>query len=107
MENTICWFTRIADLRQLYSKYCRSIILDKISNSCENKMILIISYYDTASNVINVLKWMGIDLDGKFRKGPVVVMDSVNAYSCSNLDQSSERADDWRRNGNTIDMCIW
>lgn len=105
-EHNMLVYPNRRSFRQLYSKYCRSIILDKISNSCENEMILIISYYDTASNVINVLKRMGIDLDGGFRKGPVVAMDSVNAYSCSNLDQSSERADDWRRNGNTIDKRI-
>jgi hypothetical protein len=105
-EHNMLVYPNRRSFRQLYSKYCRSIILDKISNSCENEMILIISYYDTVSNVINVLKRIGIDLDGGFRKGPIVVMDSVTAYSCSNLDQSSERADDWHRNGNIIDKRI-
>jgi hypothetical protein len=106
-EHNMLVYPNRRSFRQLYSKYCRSIILEKISNSCENEMILIISYYDTISNVINVLKRMGIDLDGEFRKGPIVIMDSVTAYSCFNLDQSSGRADHSHRNGNTIDKRIW
>lgn len=106
-EHNMLVYPNRRSFRQLYSKYCRSIILEKITNSCENEMILIISYYDTISNVINVLKRMGIDLDGRFRRDHIVIMDSVTAYSCSNHDQRSDRADHCRRNGNTIDKTIW
>jgi hypothetical protein len=106
-EHNMLVYPNRRSFRQLYSKYCRSIILEKITNRSENEMILIVSYYDTISNVINVLKHMGIDLDGGFSRETIVIMDSVTAYSCSNLDQRSDRVDRCQRNGNTIDKSIW
>lgn len=106
-EHNMLVYPNRRSFRQLYSKYCRSIILEKITHRSEKEMILIISYYDTISNVINVLKHMGIDLDGGFSREPIVIMDSVTAYSCSNLDQRFDRLDSCQRNGNTIDKTSW
>ena len=66
--------------RQLYSKYCKNVLVEKSSNSSDNEMILIISYYDTVSNIKNVLRRVGVEL-GELRKRPIVIMDSVTAYS--------------------------
>jgi hypothetical protein len=84
-EHNMLVYPNRRSFRQLYSKYCRSVLLENSSKSSENEMILIISYYDTVSNIKNVLKRMGLDLDGELRKWPIVIMDSVAAYSCSNL----------------------
>jgi hypothetical protein len=106
-EHNMLVYPNRRTFRQLYSKYCRNVLLDNNSNSSEKEMILIISYYDTVSNIRNVLKRIGIDLDGDLRKGPIVIVDSVTAYSCSNLDQVSARADNNQGNGNTLDMRFW
>ena len=106
-EHNMLVYPNRRTFRQLYSKYCRNVLLENNSNSSENEMILIISYYDTVSNIRNVLKRMGIDLDGDLRNGPIVLVDSVTAYSCSNVDQRCEGAGNNQRNGNTFDKRIW
>jgi hypothetical protein len=106
-EHNMLVYPNRRSFRQLYSKYCRNVLLENNSNSSDNEMILIISYYDTVSNIKNVLKRIGIDLDGELRKRPIVLMDSLTAYSCSNLDQRSEGAGNNHGNGNTVDKRIW
>ena len=106
-EHNMLVYPNRRTFRQLYSKYCRNVLLENNSNSSENEIILIISYYDTVSNIRNVLKRMGLDLDGELRNGPIVIVDSVTAYSCSNPDQVSARADNNQGNGNTFDKRIW
>lgn len=90
-EHNMLVYPNRRSFRQLYSKYCRNVLLDKKSNS-EKETILIISYYDTIHNIRNVLKRIGIDLDRELRKMSIVIMDSVTAYSPSILDQRSEIA---------------
>lgn len=102
-EHNMLVYPNRRSFRQLYSKYCRNVLLENNSNSSETEMILIISYYDTVSNIKNVLKRMGVDLDGKLRKWPMVIMDSVAAYSCSNLDIWSEGTSNIHGNGNIIE----
>ena len=106
-EHNMLVYPNRRSFRQLYSKYCRNVLLENNSNSSENEMILIISYYDTVSNIKNVLKRMGLDLDGELRKWPMVIMDSVAAYSCPNLDIRSEGTSNIHRNGNTVEKRIW
>ncbi len=89
-EHNMLVYPNRRSFRQLYSKYCRNVLLENNSNSSENEMTLIISYYDTVSNIKNVLKRVGVDLYGELRKWPMAIMDSVDAYSCSNLTMRSE-----------------
>lgn len=90
-EHNMLVYPNRRSFRQLYSKYCRNVLLDKNSNS-ENETVMIVSYYDTIDNIRNVLKRIGIDLDCELRKLSIVIMDSVTAYSYSILDQRSETA---------------
>ena len=106
-EHNMLVYPNRRSFRQLYSKYCRNVLLENNSNSSENEMILIISYYDTVSNIKNVLKRTGMHLDGELRKRPIIVMDSVTAYSCSNLDQRSEGAGNSNGNVTTVDKKIY
>ncbi|MGH9976617.1 MAG: hypothetical protein ACRD8Z_12405 [Nitrososphaeraceae archaeon] len=106
-EHNMLVYPNRRSFRQLYSKYCRNVLLENNSNNSENEMILIISYYDTASNIKNVLKRVGVDLDGELRKWPMAIMDSVDAYSCSNLNMRSEVSGNIHGNGNTVEKKIW
>ena len=106
-EHNMLVYPNRRSFRQLYSKYCRNVLLENNSNSSENEMILIISYYDTVSNIKNVLKRTGVDLDGEWKKWPMVVMDSVVAYSCSNCDMRSEGTNNTHGNDNTAEKKIW
>jgi hypothetical protein len=106
-EHNMLVYPNRRSFRQLYSKYCRNVLLENNSNSSENEMILIISYYDTVSNIKNVLKRVGVDLDGELRKWPMAIMDSVDAYSCSNLHMRSEVSDNIQANGDTAEKRIW
>jgi hypothetical protein len=106
-EHNMLVYPNRRSFRQLYSKYCKNVLLENNSNSSENEMILIISYYDTVSNIKNVLKRVGVDLDGELRKWPMAIMDSVDAYSCSNLTMRSEVSDNVQANGDTAEKRIW
>lgn len=106
-EHNMLVYPNRRSFRQLYSKYCKNVLLENNSNSSENEMILIISYYDTVSNIKNVLKRVGVDLDGELRKWPMAIMDSVDAYSCSNLTMRSEVSDNIQANGDTAEKRIW
>ncbi|HET6641007.1 MAG TPA: hypothetical protein VFG77_05320 [Nitrososphaeraceae archaeon] len=106
-EHNMLVYPNRRSFRQLYSKYCRNVLLENNSNSSENEMILIISYYDTVSNIKNVLKRVGVDLDGELRKWPMVIMDSVDAYSCSDLTLRSEVSDNIHGNNNTAEKRLW
>lgn len=106
-EHNMLVYPNRRSFRQLYSKYCRNVLLENNSNSSENEMILIISYYDTVSNIKNVLKRVGVDLDGELRKWPMVIMDSVDAYSCSDLTLRSEVSDNIHGNNNTAEKRFW
>ena len=79
-EHNMLVYPNRRSFRQLYSKYCKNVLVEKSSNSSDNEMILIISYYDTVSNIKNVLRRVGVEL-GELRKRPIVIMDSVTAYS--------------------------
>ncbi|MGI0001235.1 MAG: hypothetical protein ACRD6Q_08405, partial [Nitrososphaeraceae archaeon] len=48
-EHNMLVYPNRRSFRQLYSKYCRNVLVEHNSNGAENEMILIISYYDTAS----------------------------------------------------------
>ena len=106
-EHNMLVYPNRRSFRQLYSKYCRNVLLENNSNSSENEMILIISYYDTVSNIKNVLKRMGMHFDGELKKRPIILMDSVTAYSCSNLDQMSAGAGNSHGNVNSVDKKIY
>jgi hypothetical protein len=106
-EHNMLVYPNRRSFRQLYSKYCKNVLLENNSNSSENEMILIISYYDTVSNIKNVLKRVGVDLDGELRKWPMAIMDSVDAYSCSNLTMRSEVSDNIQANGDTAEKRTW
>ncbi len=106
-EHNMLVYPNRRSFRQLYSKYCRNVLVENNSNGAKNEMILIISYYDTVSNIRNVLIRTGIDIDGGMKKEPIVLMDSVTAYSCSTVDQRCEGAGDNHRNGEFFDKRIW
>lgn len=101
-EHNMLVYPNRRSFRQLYSKYCRNVLLEKKSN-LENETILIISYYDTFDNIRNVLRRIGIDLNRELRKMSIVIMDSVTAYSYSNVDQRSEAACNDPEYGNNFD----
>lgn len=86
-EHNMLVYPNRRSFRQLYSKYCRSVLLNKSSNNSENETIVIISYYDTIGNIRNVLKRIGIDLGAELRKMSIIIMDSVTAYSYSHLEE--------------------
>jgi hypothetical protein len=106
-EHNMLVYPNRRSFRQLYSKYCKNVLLENNSNSSEYEMILIISYYDTVNNIRNVLKRTGVDLDRELSKWPVVIMDSVAAYSCSNLDIRSKGTVNIYGNDNTVEKRIW
>lgn len=81
-EHNMLVYPNRRSFRQLYSKYCRNVLVEKNSNRSGNEMILIISYYDTVDNIKHVLKRIGIKTEEN-RKGDITLMDSVTAYSCS------------------------
>ena len=106
-EHNVLVYPNRRSFRQLYSKYCRNVLVEKSSNSSDNEMILIISYYDTVSNIKNVLRRVGVELDGELRKRPIVIMDSVTAYSCSNLDLRPGGTESIHGNGKITEEGIW
>jgi hypothetical protein len=106
-EHNMLVYPNRRSFRQLYSKYCRNVLLENSSNGSENEMVLIISYYDTVSNIKNVLKRVGIKLDGELKKRPIMIMDSVAAYSCSTFDIQSYGTAGIHNIGNTAEKGIW
>jgi hypothetical protein len=106
-EHNMLVYPNRRSFRQLYSKYCRNVLIENSSNSAESEMILIISYYDTVSNIKNVLKRVGVELDGKLRNQPIVIMDSVAAYSCSTPDIRSDGTNNIHENCYTGEKVNW
>jgi hypothetical protein len=105
-EHNMLVYPNRRSFRQLYSKYCKNVLVDKSSNSSDNEMILIISYYDTVSNIKNVLRRVGVEL-GELRKRPIVIMDSVTAYSCSNFEIQPSGTESIHGNGTRTKEGIW
>jgi hypothetical protein len=104
-EHNMLVYSNRRSFRQLYSKYCRNVLVEKTSNNSANEMILIISYYDTVSNIRNVLRRIGINPDKAQEDKFITLMDSVTAYSCplhkSCFDKSNNKDD------KNVDDGIW
>lgn len=68
--------------RQLYSKYCKSIFVERNFDKSTDESVLIIPYYDTVNCVRHTLrKIMGIDTYKYEKDNSLVIVDSLTAYS--------------------------
>jgi hypothetical protein len=81
-EHNMLVYSNRRAFRQLYSRYCRDVLVERTCKNSANEMILIISYYDTISSIRYVLKRIGINLDKYQADKSITLMDSVTAYSC-------------------------
>jgi hypothetical protein len=105
-EHNMMVYSNRRAFRQLYSRYCKGVLVERTSNNSANEMILIVSYYDTISSIRYVLRRIGIDLDKCRADKSITLMDSVSAYSCpirhESLDGNNNKKID-----NNIDNGIW
>jgi hypothetical protein len=106
-EHNMMVYSNRRAFRQLYSRYCREVLVERTSNSSANEMILIISYYDTISSIRYVLRRIGIDLDKCQADKSITLMDSVTAYSCPVHHQTCLDNNNDKKNDNNTDNGIW